>query len=199
MQDNTPHALKDKSAQRRRRAMLEEPHMKSLRDFVIKMRTALGGGCDIPDFDPLDGGVNARALFLFESPGGGVSVTDFVSRENPDRVAVLFRNLCEDNGIARKDTAVWNAVPWWVEGGVSREDVEQALPYQRDLIWLLPRLEVIVLSGVTAASLRKVLVTETSARLLTTWMPSPRVFNRWKGKKQEVEETYREVARLLRR
>ena len=40
---------------------------------------------EVPDFDPLDGGVEARALFLFEKPGrmtAGQSGSGFISRDN---------------------------------------------------------------------------------------------------------------------
>ena len=199
MQDDALYALKDENVRRRRRAMLTEPHMKPLRDFVDEMNAARGDDCGIPDFDPLDGGVHARALFLFEAPGGGADDSVFVSRDNPDKVAVIFRNFCEENSIARKDTICWNVVPWWVEGGVSDGDVPEALPYLRQLISKLPELEAIVLFGTRASSLQRLLASETKLPVLATWMPSPRVFNRWKEKKSEVEETFEQVARILRR
>ncbi|HEY0072637.1 MAG TPA: uracil-DNA glycosylase [Abditibacteriaceae bacterium] len=197
MTDDELYALKNKSVLLRRQEMLDEPHVKPLADFVKKVRLERGEEYNIPDFDPLDGGIEAKVLFLFESPGGGVAVSEFVSRENPDRVARMFRSLCDEAGIARKDTILWNSVPWWVESGVRSDDVAVALPYLRRLMSLLPNLEAIVLMGTTAASLQQLLRQETNTRVFATWMPSPRVFNRWKGKRREVEETFQEVARLL--
>ena len=36
------------------------------RGYAAKLR--LRGGVEVPEFDPLDGGVDAQVLFLFEKP-----------------------------------------------------------------------------------------------------------------------------------
>ncbi len=38
---------------------------------------------EIPFFDPLDGDVNARCLFVAEAPGPRAVLSGFVSRDNP--------------------------------------------------------------------------------------------------------------------
>lgn len=200
MQDDALYALKDKNVQRRRRAMLTEPHMKPLCDFVNKMRAARGEGCDIPDFDPLDGGLHAKVLFLFESPRGGVGSSGFISRENPDGTARIFRELCDATNISREDCIVWNVVPWWVEGSMDSNDVLEGLTYLHQLINILQQqeLKVIVLFGKKTKPLKDILSSETKVRVVTTWMPSPQVFYPQKEKKREIEETFQEIARLLR-
>jgi hypothetical protein len=48
--------------------MLKDPHVAPLTDFVEHLRRK-HQGWEFPDFDPLDGGINAEILFLFEKPG----------------------------------------------------------------------------------------------------------------------------------
>jgi len=61
-----PRSMHDAGVRARRRTMLGLPHMVQLKTFAERLR---GPGLEVPDFDPLDGGVEARALFLFEKPG----------------------------------------------------------------------------------------------------------------------------------
>lgn len=65
--DDRPRSMRDAAVRERRRAMLGDPHINPLTYYVAKLRQS--GSNEVPDFDPLDGGVNARVLFLFEKPG----------------------------------------------------------------------------------------------------------------------------------
>ncbi len=63
--EDKPRSLKNEKAREERRKLLQtEPCVQDLRKFVGEMREEKQG-FDIPDFDPLDGGVKARCLFLF--------------------------------------------------------------------------------------------------------------------------------------
>ncbi len=75
----------------------------------------------VPHFDPLDGGINARVLFLLEAPGAKAVASGFVSRNNPDETARNFFDLNMAAGIARRDTVCWNVVPWYIGTGTKRE------------------------------------------------------------------------------
>ena len=82
-----PRTLRDQRARERRRTMLDLPHMAPLKEYAAHLRHQ-SGGLEAPDFDPLDGGIQARALFLFEKPGpmtsesGKRAGSGFVSRNN---------------------------------------------------------------------------------------------------------------------
>jgi len=52
-------------------------------------------------FDPLDGGVQAQVLFLFESPGEGALASRFASRDNRDPSAAMFAALNKEAGLDR--------------------------------------------------------------------------------------------------
>ena len=52
-----------------RLARIFEPHISPLTAFVEAIRKETGLVRKIPYFDPLDGGINAKCVFLFEAPG----------------------------------------------------------------------------------------------------------------------------------
>ena len=85
-----PYALKDAKERRQRSDRLHDPRVAPLTPFVRSLR--LMSRKTVPDFDPHDGGVEARALFLLEAPGRQAVATGFISRNNPDPTA---RNMCQ--------------------------------------------------------------------------------------------------------
>ena len=205
--EDASYTLDTAEEQQRRLALLSSPHMKPLKDYLAAVRAAavqIANGTEqhVPSFDPCDGGIHARVLFLLEAPGPKAKSSGFVSSNNPDPTAKNLWNLIHNAGIARADTLIWNIVPWYVGSGtkirpVSRTDIQQALPYLKDLLALLPRLELIVLVG------RKAQLAEPQIRQLTslpfchTYHMSGQVFNRWPEKKKQTEEDFRRIAAFL--
>ncbi len=181
--EDAPYALLSPDECARRRALLAAlPSMRPLAEFVQALRLRHGPACVIPDFDPCDGGTEARALFLLEAPGPRARVSGFASRNNPDQTA---RNLCGlmgAAGIARTDTLLWNIVPWYVGTSsrirpVTPQDIAEAQAALRGLLALLPRLALIVLVGRKAQSARPFLQTLTPVPIMVTYHMSPQVFN----------------------
>jgi len=88
--DDHARSMRDEAVRQRRRAKLSEPHITRLTAYAAKLR-GFGKG-EVPDFDPLDGGDNARALFLFEKPGPKTSEAQggsgFISRNNISKLSV---------------------------------------------------------------------------------------------------------------
>ena len=149
-----PKTLGEPGAAEARRALLDLPRMAALRPLVDAIRAGHG---EVPDPDPLDGGADARLLLLLETPGPRIRATGFVSRDNPaETSANLFRE-CRAAGIARRDTLIWNAVPWIVHapGATNRAPRAGELAAGRrwipPLLGCLPRLAVVVLAGRAAA------------------------------------------------
>jgi hypothetical protein len=75
-----------------REARLIEPHVRPLMDLVRKLRKQLADNAKtngdleppgVPNVDPIDGGVKARALFLLATPGRRAVGSGFVSQDNP--------------------------------------------------------------------------------------------------------------------
>lgn len=197
-----PYALKNPAEQRRRTAMLSEPHMQPLTDYLERLRRAQGPGYDTPSFDPCDGGVDARALFLLEAPGRKAVGSSFISCNNPDQTARNMNGLLRDAGLDRRDVLLWNIVPWYVGDEnrirpVERADVDEALPYLGELIGLLRGLRVVVLVGKKAQSARSAIRRLTRVPILETHHPSPQVFNITPHRRDEAQEVFREVRRVL--
>jgi hypothetical protein len=65
-------------------ALLHEPHVAPLTEFVERLRRETGLHQESPFLDPPNGGVNARCLFVAEAPGPRAVLSGFVSRDNPN-------------------------------------------------------------------------------------------------------------------
>ena len=68
--EDRPRSMRDVKVRLQRKAMLHLPHMTPLTAYAAELRRHCA--VEVPDFDPMDGGVDARALFLFESLVGGI-------------------------------------------------------------------------------------------------------------------------------
>jgi hypothetical protein len=96
--------------------MLDASHMRPLNAYRARLAGQARGF--VPDFDPLDGGVGARLLFLLEKPGPKTfppAGSGFVSRDNADPTAMHCRAAMIQAGIPREGTLIWNIAPWWNE------------------------------------------------------------------------------------
>lgn len=186
-------ALKDKAECARREAMLLEPHMQPLTVYSNRIRKSIGLSDDIPMFDPCDGGVDARVLIFLEAPGRKAVSSQFVSRNNPDKTAAKINQLLNTAGINRKDTILWNIVPWYIGKDDTRKkiraakmaDIEKALPFIKEFLTLLPNLDVIVLMGNKAQFAKAEIRNMTKAVIFCSAHPSPQVVNRYPEKNRK--------------
>lgn len=200
--EDEPYALSSSAERQRRFALLNQPHIEPLCKYLETIK-ARHPEKDLPSFDPCDGGVFARALFLLEAPGPKAVDSAFISRNNADPSA---RNICgflQNADISRRDTLLWNIVPWYVGDGkriraVNREDIEQSLLHLEKLIEMLPLLKVVVLVGKKAQSADAEIQKLTSVPIINTRHPSQRVFNMWPHKKDEMREHLSQVATILK-
>ena len=148
-----PRSLRNPEDVKARRALLNMPHIAPLTAYVEALRFRCG--LEFPDFDPLDGGVHARLLFLKEMPGpmtsavrSGRAGSGFISRDNEDPTAEATFRFMRAAGIPRSETVMWNVVPGW--NGTRRitsTELRAGLAEIGTLIHLLPRVRVIVLLG----------------------------------------------------
>jgi hypothetical protein len=79
--------MSDYGVRERRAGMLHLPHIKPLTKFAMQLEDEGMGRVKVPKFDPLDAGIDARVLFLFEKPGPrtvGQNGSGFISRNNDD-------------------------------------------------------------------------------------------------------------------
>lgn len=153
-------ALADPAALVTRAAARDAPHMDALNRYVAALRTLRG---DVPDVDPFDGGAGARLLMLLETPGPGAEPLRFVSRDNATGTAANIRRFTAEAGLDRRDTVIWNAVPWVIHAPGARNraprraEVAEGLDELPGFLALLPCLAVVVLCGRVAAGAGPVL------------------------------------------
>ena len=179
--DDAPRSLGNPAVRQRRHALLDRPHMKPLNEYVAKLRREREN-VEVPDFDPLDGGIDAQVLFLFQKAGKqtvGRCGSGFISRNNNDDTAEATFNFMREAGITRELTVTWNVVPWWNgEDKVTAAERRAGIRCLKELLGLLPCLRAVVLVGREAAKARPYLE-DTRLCLFSSYHPSPRVRARW--------------------
>jgi hypothetical protein len=199
-QDDYPRSMRDPEVRQRRRAMLSQPHIAPLADYAKRLRDRLQG--EVQDFDPLDGGVNARILFLFEKPGPmtdalkkGKSGSGFISRNNDDATAEATFRFMQTANIPRRDTLIWNVIPWW-NGHVKFTGAERttAIGELAQLLTMLQRLDTAVLVGKTAGKARPYLGSH--LRVLKSAHPSPKVRSTNRVLWDRIPDIWREAGSL---
>lgn len=200
---DNPKTLGLAKVREERLSKLFAPHIISLSRFVDELRQTKGADFHIPYFDPHDGGIHAKVLFLLEAPGPKAKGSGFVSRDNPDETAKNVWTMSREVGLKRTDCVIWNACPWYV-GSPSRiravkvsevRDAENAL---RSLLLHLPQLRCVALVGRKAQLTRKFIETmRPEVQIVEMPHPSPMFVNRKPGNRSLVLNGFRQVERLL--
>ena len=154
MDDCAAGALARAEERERRAALLDRPAFAPLEAYRRDIAARLG---PTPHVDPLDGGADARLLLLLETPGPRGAPPRFISRDNATGTARNLRRFLGAAGIERRQTLLWNAVPWTIhaEGAVNRAprraEIEMGLSLLPGFLALLPQLRVVVTAGRVAA------------------------------------------------
>jgi hypothetical protein len=165
--------------------MLTRSHIAPLAAYVDRLRRPR---FYVPDFDPMDGGVGARILFLFEKPGPKTDPANggsgFVSRDNDDPTAEATYDFMREAGLPRRETVIWNVVPGWngtrkLTGDETKDTADELAR----LLKLLPKIDTVVLVGRTAGRAKRFL--PSNIRIIQSDHPSPLVkaahLDRWKA------------------
>ncbi|MEV7693770.1 uracil-DNA glycosylase [Microbacterium sp. NPDC089189] len=189
----------------RERLLLTEPTVQSLRAWADDL--ADRRGAVVPQFDPAEGGDQARVLFVFEAPGPMTNAgntrpgSGFISVDNNDATAANMWNARAEVGL-HTGALAWNIVPWYL-GAASRKptaaELGQGAAELVDLIGRLPRLEIVVLGGRYAQKgwRRHIGSTRFSGPdVVDLWHPSPLSLNQ-PGRRDAFVETLRGVAQRL--
>lgn len=204
---NSPRALKKPEAVEARRLLLDAPHAAPLALYVRRLHEAIQErDLDVPDLDPVGGGIASRVLFLLEAPGPKASRTlggsGFISMDNDDPTAQNVFTLVQGAGLPREWIASWNIVPWYVgEAGrirpVRDDEIALGREHLRSLLAFLPHLRVVVTLGRPAAKGWAALAPEfPGLTTLRTWHPSGQSLNPHPTRREHVLRTFR-TARIL--
>ncbi|MBT2513158.1 uracil-DNA glycosylase [Arthrobacter sp. ISL-30] len=181
-----PRAHRNQTQIHRKLALLDEPHVKSLNDWVRELNRARSGRAVpgeslVPWFDPSGGGIAAKILFLLEAPGSRASASrgsGFVSIDNNDGTAANCFALVREAGLSRCCFASWNIVPWYLPDG-SRTQVTRladVLEATQDLETVLAKFEhlnLVIAMGTHAKTGWELLRARSSAIRSLTWQAAP--------------------------
>lgn len=170
-----PRMLRDRANVAARRQELRDPHIKTLTNFVRSLRKRDLG--QIPDFDPWDGGINAKVLFLYEKPGPRAFESGFISRNNDDPTAEISFKFLQLAELKRRDVVAWNIIPGW-NGTikVTSSELRKGLECLDELTELLRKLRVIILVGRNAGRAKQLLEASLpKIAILQSYHPSPKV------------------------
>jgi uracil-DNA glycosylase len=203
VKDDCPYSLGNPAERVERLRLLHDPLVRPLTEYVNRIRKRQGQAFHIPYFDPLDGGIDARVLFLLEAPGPMAVQSGFISRNNPDQSARNMYLLNQEAGLDRRLTVSWNIVPWYVGDGqqirpVNASDISNASAYLPELFSLPTKLRTVVLIGRKAQSATPTIRSLTPVPIVDMWHPSPRVLNVWPEKRAEMLAILRRVAAMVR-
>ncbi len=128
--------------------MLETaPHIQSLEEW--RTEYAATRSTPVPHFDPADAGSEARVLWLMDQPSASIlepEGTGFVSVDNPDSAAERCWNERNEAGL-HDGVLMWNMIPFFVEGKATAPDKMAGIKALGPVLRLLPRLDVVILSG----------------------------------------------------
>lgn len=163
--------------------MLNNDNVKDLTMYVEKLRKRYCLNKQIPFFDPMDGGVFAKCLFVLEAPGPNAVKSGFISRNNPDETAKNMFDLLQELKIPRSETILWNIVPWYIGRGekirpANNNDIEEGYKCLEELIVLIKRIKLIVLVGLKAQRIEKLLINNyRKLKIIKCYHPSPLYIN----------------------
>lgn len=202
---DAPKTLASGTERVTRLALLSQRHVQGLAQLAGRMRAEKGPSYEIPNFDPLDGGVDAKVLFLLEAPGPKAVESGFVSRNNPDETAKNFFLLNAEANIDRRHTIIWNAVPWYIGSEIKirpakRVDVREADEWLAELLATLRQLRLVVFVGKKALLAQDVVrVSRPDVAIMTMPHPSPMFINRAPGNRDRILAVLQELSACLTR
>ena len=186
--DNQPRSLVSDTVRKARLALLSNSeHMAPLISYMETLRMEDRGF--VPNFDPLDGGVNSRILFLLEKPGPRASEppkgSGFISRDNDDPTAEAIFKFMKVAEIPRSSTILWNLIPWWNGKILYRAEERRAgLLRLHELLDLLPELKTVVAVG-KQAEYASTHCAKRGLAVFTSMHPSPRnknlKYSKWRA------------------
>ena len=196
-----PKTLRFEHVRQERLSALNDPHVAPLTRYVKELRQQKGEDFHIPDFDPHDGGINAKVLFLLEAPGP--KAKDFVSSDNADETAKNIWTMTREVGLDRTACILWNVCPWFVGSAakirpVRASEVRESADALRSLLGQLTDLRCVALMGRKAQLARATIEqARPDVRIAQMPHPSPMFVNRKPGNRALVLEGFRQAARLI--
>ena len=181
---------------------LNERHMMTLTEYVQNLRDRTPDAF-IPNFDPEDGGLEAKILFLYEKPSRKTDPREggsgFISQDNNDETARATKRFLREAGIDRKDVIFWNAIPAWNgTRKITKKETRYSAEQLTELLKILRNVRSIVLVGKRAHNAVKNLKLREQYSVTDCLHPSPINRNTRKSEWENIPNCWREAAAKLR-
>lgn len=122
---------------------------------------------------------------------------------NPDETAKNFFEISHAAGINRKDTVIWNTVPWYIGSGkkirpANSSDIARGTESIAELLPLLTNLSAVVLVGRKAQRVeRRVSAIAPQLQIFLSPHPSPLFVNRKPENRAKLLQCWRRVQAYL--
>ncbi len=205
--NDSPRLFSSQLEIQKREKRIFSPNVVTLNTWVSELKTRLGSGAIIPWFDPDDGGVNAKILWLLEAPGpkstrerGG---SGFISCNNNDQTAQNTWETRQEAGVDRRFVVHWNVIPYYIGTNTkirafNPSDIAAGGPLLLDLLDLLPHLKVVILGGEAAKKGWHEFAPKTSKLIsLECPHPSPTNINTRPGNREKIIRAWREALSII--
>jgi uracil-DNA glycosylase len=107
--------------------------------------------------------------------------------------------ICQEIGLRREQTIIWNIVPWYIGSGTKirpakRTDIDEGYKYIGKLLDLLPNLRTIVLLGLKAHQIREdIEKSRPDICVIESYHPSPLFINRRQENRQMIIEALGQI------
>jgi len=137
---------------------IRDPHVKPLNDLADRIADAEGlPHGHVPYVDPDQSGIKARMLVLLDNPSTKAEAgtgSGLLSLDNNDRTARNVREAYARHGVRHNDVVHWNVAPFPVvgvkNGGSTPAERQRAAQWTREVVALLPNVEIVLLLGAAA-------------------------------------------------
>lgn len=201
-----PRLFHDPQEVSKREMEIDLPHVAPLNNWVRKLRQKFDNDANIPWFDPWDGGIEAKILWLLEAPGPKATKkrgSGFISCNNDDQTAKNTWETREEAGVPRKMVVHWNVIPYYIGSDTkirayNNTDVASVRPYLKELLGFFPNLKAVILGGTAARTVWYDLSTKnTSLHVIECPLPSPTNLNTRPGYREKVVSAWREAKKYL--
>jgi len=140
-----PRAHKNPQVVELKRGHFNDPHVGPLNQIVDELSIQCPN--KVPYFDPFDGGINSKLLFILRSPVLGAEQSGIVSRDNDDAAAATTFRVFDEVGIPRGQTTLWNMIPWYSKPPFKKYDIEFGVSCLTKILAQFSSLEAIVFAG----------------------------------------------------
>jgi hypothetical protein len=203
-----PRLFRDPNEVTKREADIFSKRVASLNNWVLELRKRLGPKAIVPWFDPEDGGIEGQILWLLEAPGpkatrerGG---SGFISCNNNDGTAQNTWETREKAGVSRKLVVHWNVIPYYLGSSTKirahdKDDIAAVGPLLRELLNLLPKLQVVILGGKAASKVwRSYAPPQSNLMIIECPHPSPTNVNTRPGNREQIIDAWQRALNYLK-